>query len=164
MEELNLSFEFTILVPTHCAIWAHSNDILQKRVHRDPLHHFLVSIKRLYLSKLPLSCAPQNRSPIDRAGHKAAGVPRPAYVHDVADVASELAGVPPLHSLLLLAELSGEQLEGPHHHHLVVGARRQVLTTRGKSYYVHCWGVSTLQIVPIFWDPLDWAVLLGVLD
>lgn len=100
MEELNLSFEFAIFVPTHRAIRTHCDDILQQRIHGDPLHHFLMSIECLYLRELPLTRTPQYGSSVDRARHEAAGVPRPAYVHDVPNMPPELAGMPPLHGLL----------------------------------------------------------------
>ena len=67
---------------------------------------------------------------------------------------TELPGVPPLHGLLGLTEFSGEQLQGPDDHHLIVGARRQVLPARGEPHHVHCGGVPALQVIFVVRDPV----------
>lgn len=163
MEELNLSLEFSVLISADSAVWAHSDDILQERVHWDTLNHFLVTVKRLYLRELALRSTPENGGAIDRTRDETTGVLSPANVHNVADMASELAGVTPLDCLLLLSKFSWEKLQGPYNYHLIVWAGSQELSTRGESDYIHSGGVSTLQVIAVLRDPLHRPILLMIL-
>ena len=126
-----------------------------------------MTVERLYLAELPLHSTPQYARAVDGARGKAAGVASPANVNDVSHVASELPRVAPLHSLLGLAKLRWQKLQRPNYHHLVVRARRQVLTTRRESHHVHRRSVPALEVVPIVRDPPGlvglWALLTNEL-
>ena len=147
MEELDLVFEFPVLVDAHSWVWWLRCNELEEGVNADSLNKLSVTFERLELLIFTLLDTPENWSAVEGTWDKELRIIGPSDVNYIANMSSELTWVTPLHSLIKLSKFDRCHLELPNDNHLVITTTSKVLAVGGEPHDIDCWGMTTLQVV-----------------
>ena len=118
-------------------------------MHSDSLNKLLVAFESLRFTEFIWTDLPQDGWTIERSRYKIIRVVWPAKVHHIADMASELSRLTPLNFLFKFSKLDRNRLESPNDNKLIVACTCQVQSVGRKPDTVHCFLVSSLQIVQV---------------
>lgn len=157
MEELNLIFELSVFVDSHCWVWWLRCDKFEEWVNTDTLHKLAMAFESLHFLVLALLDVPEDWGAIETAWDKVLRVVGPSNVNHITNVSSELSGVTPLDGLFNFAKLNRSHLQLPYNDHLVVAATSKVLAIGRETHHVdRCW-VTSLQVILVLGLECFWV-------